>query len=156
MTVAATANGPVTPGELPGLFDALQCYDRVYLAVSGGVDSTALMHLAVAWQRQGHRSVAIAVLSVDHGLRPEARREAEAVAEAARELGLPAEILTCKGLPPRTAIQASARDMRFAALCAAVRRSPGRSALVLAHHRDDVAETVLMRLSRGAGVDGLS
>ncbi len=146
--------------ELVRLFKPLEHYDKLYLAVSGGCDSMALMHLVADWkagETGGTASGAsVSVLSVDHGLRPEAREEAAWVVARARERGLAGEVVTIAAEPPESGLQEWARDQRYNALCARVVAGGGAAALVTGHHQGDTAETVLMRLSRGSGVDGLS
>jgi tRNA(Ile)-lysidine synthase len=126
---------------------------RVALAVSGGPDSTALLHLAAALRDRF--AAAPVVLTVDHKLRPAAAREAEAVAAAAAALGLEAEILAWTGDKPAANLQAAARAARYALLADAARRH-GCDALATAHTRDDQAETFLLALARGSGVYGLA
>lgn len=117
------------------------------LAVSGGPDSLALLLLAVR-DRPGNLRAA----TVDHQLRPESRTEAEAVAAICARLGVPHDILPVR---VEGSIQAAARAARYAALadwCVA----HGLTHLATAHHADDQAETLLMRLARGAGLGGLA
>ena len=120
-------------------------------AVSGGPDSTALMLLLSRWQGRPDTLV----VNVDHGLRPEAAAEAELVARNAARLGLPAR--TVRPEIPYAAgnLQAWARDARYACLARAAREA-GADTIVTAHHRDDQAETFLLRLARGSGVYGLA
>jgi len=125
---------------------------RIAVAVSGGPDSLALLLLAHA-TFPGRVQAA----TFDHGLRMESAGEARFVAGIAREFGVPHVTLKAKWAngPPRTAIQSSAREARYAALlkwCADV----GSDILLTAHHADDQAETLLMRLGRGAGLAGLA
>ena len=121
------------------------------LAVSGGPDSLALLLLA-AEARAGQVEAA----TVDHALRPESRAEAEMVAQLCERLGVPHTILTASwDEKPETAIQQRARLMRYG-LLGQWARERGLNALFTAHHLDDQAETLLMRLSRGAGVKGLA
>ncbi|MCJ2114370.1 tRNA lysidine(34) synthetase TilS [Methylobacterium sp. E-025] len=122
----------------------------VVLAVSGGPDSTALMHAAAAC-----RAGALFVATVDHGLRPESADEARAVARAAAALGLPHATLPWEGVRPSTAIQAEARAARYR-LLAAHARTVGARLVLTGHTRDDQAETVLMRLIAGSGPAGLA
>jgi tRNA(Ile)-lysidine synthase len=121
------------------------------LAVSGGPDSTALMLLAARWQERPP----VLVATIDHGLRPEAAAEAETVAENAERLGLPWRIL--KASPPFHGgnLQDWARRARYRCLAEAAREA-GHDTIVTAHHRDDQAETFLIRLARGSGVYGLA
>ncbi|MFD1913125.1 tRNA lysidine(34) synthetase TilS [Halodurantibacterium flavum] len=126
---------------LPALPDAV--------AVSGGGDSLALLHLL---HDLGHQP---AVVTVDHGLRPGSAAEARAVADAAAALGLPHTTLTWQGWDGSGNLQDHARRARRD-LVSRWAVSRGLQAVALGHTRDDQAETVLMRLARGAGVDGLS
>ena len=121
------------------------------LAVSGGADSTALMLLA----SRGPDAQNLTVLSVDHGLRPAAAAEAAQVAKWAKALGLKHQTLNWQDAKPETGLQAAAREARYG-LMTAWCRAHGVSTLITAHTLDDQAETVLMRLKRGSGVDGLS
>lgn len=121
------------------------------IAVSGGPDSLALLLLAAA-ARPGK----IEAATIDHALREGARAEAEMVADLCRTLGVPHAILTARWeVNPDTAIQERARDKRYRLLgyWAEERRLSG---IVTAHHADDQAETLLMRLTRGSGVRGLA
>lgn len=96
----------------------------------------------------------VVVATVDHGLRPEARAEAETVAGWAEECGIPHRILTWRGDKPATGLQEAARETRYR-LLAGLAHEVCASHVLTAHHRDDQAETVLMRLVRGSGVAGL-
>jgi tRNA(Ile)-lysidine synthase len=120
------------------------------LAVSGGPDSVALMRLAARL-----RGASVTVATVDHGLRAESRAEAEAVAAWASEAGLPHRILTWEGPKPETGLQEAARAARYG-LLAGLARDLAAPFVLTAHHRDDQAETVLMRLARGSGLGGLA
>ncbi|ACL60334.1 tRNA lysidine(34) synthetase TilS [Methylobacterium nodulans] len=122
----------------------------VVLAVSGGPDSTALMGGAARLPPL----VPVMVATVDHGLRPEAAAEAEAVARLAGRLGLPHRILAWTGPKPRTRLQEAARAARYRLLLD-LAREQGAAALLTAHTLDDQAETVLMRLCAGSGPAGL-
>ena len=124
---------------------------RIGVAVSGGPDSLALL-LLVASARSGR----IEAASVDHALRKGSRAEAEAVASVCAALGVPHAILTAEwGEKPTTAIQERAREERYR-LLAEWTKDRGLDAVATAHHLDDQAETLLMRLARGAGVRGLA
>ena len=123
------------------------------LAVSGGGDSMGLLALAAEAQKFDY-APRFSVLTVDHKLRPEAAGEAAQVADICRALGLPHKVLSADENLSTTGIQQQARKLRYrlmAAWCAA----QNAQALVLAHHQDDQAETVLMRMARGSGVKGL-
>jgi len=136
-------------------FYCLGKYDRVGLAVSGGRDSVAMMHLVAAARDRSSPFPEIIVYSVDHGLRAAAADECRQVAEWAGNLGLAHRILTWRGERPVANVQAAARDIRYGMLSEAA-KSDGVSALATAHHLEDQAETFLLRLARGSGVRGLS
>ena len=125
--------------------------ERLGLAVSGGPDSLALLLLAVA-ARPGR----VAAASVDHALRAGSRDEAEAVAAHCAALAVPHDMLTIDWPQiPASAVQERARDARYAAL-GRWARAQGITAIATGHHADDQAETLVMRLARGAGVRGLA
>jgi tRNA(Ile)-lysidine synthase len=143
-----------TPFDLDVLLAPLAPYKRVALAVSGGGDSIALMRLTRDWAQAQADPPEIFVFTVDHGLRTGSRDEAEWVGAQAAKLGLPHQILTwSQGRPG--ASQEEARSARYA-LMAEYARAQGIDAIVTAHTSDDVAETFIMRLGRGSGVDGLA
>jgi len=123
------------------------------VAVSGGGDSVALLALAARWG--GDHGRAVLAATTDHGLRPEARDEAAAVQALCARLGVKHRILAPGGVPDRGNLSANLRDVRYAALAAWAARH-GIGQVLLGHTEDDQAETVLMRLGRGAGVDGLA
>jgi len=141
--------------ELAQLFRPLDDHARIALAVSGGGDSTALMLLVRRWIDRLASPPQITILTVDHGLRPESKAEDAWVCDQAVSLDFTHHTLVWPGEKPATGIQAAARDARYA-LMAEFCRSREISALATAHTLDDQAETVLMRLARGSGVDGLS
>lgn len=121
------------------------------VAVSGGADSLALLLLGAA-ARPGEVEAA----TVDHALRPQSAAEAQRVADLCQQLGVPHSILTAQWkAPPETAIQQRARAERYRLLGGWIGER-GLGALATAHHLDDQAETLLMRLARGAGVRGLA
>ena len=123
------------------------------VAVSGGSDSMALLWLLAPWAQANGMSVQVA--TVNHGLRAEAQAEAEFVADCCAELGVQHAILDWRGWDGRGNTQASARAARHR-LLAAWANAQGLDAVVLGHTLDDQAETILLRLARGSGVDGLS
>jgi len=155
----ATDDAPVTAGEADFLFSGLATAAGLLLAVSGGPDSLALLHLAARWRAEGlargEPRPPLAVAVVDHGLRPEAADEARMVMARARDVDLPANILFWEGDKPASGVQEAARTARYALLFAEARRV-GASHVLTAHHADDLAETVLMRLCAGSGVAGLA
>lgn len=122
---------------------------KLGLAVSGGPDSLALLLLAS--QACPGR---IAAATVDHGLRPAARTEAEFVAAICRERGIPHEILR-PVIPIRGSIQSAARHARYGLLHDWIKENQIHW-LATAHHADDQLETMIMRILRGSGIDGMS
>lgn len=123
------------------------------LAVSGGGDSMALLHLAADWA--GRRGLRLEAATVNHRLRPEAADEARLVADTARGLGLRHAVLEWREAPGQGNLQDAARQARQRLLADWAGRQ-GLDAVALGHTADDQAETFLMRLSRGSGVDGLA
>ncbi|HVT08717.1 MAG TPA: tRNA lysidine(34) synthetase TilS, partial [Polyangia bacterium] len=129
--------------------------DRVVVAVSGGPDSMAMLH--VLWEARERLGIALEVAAVDHGLRPGAAGEVALVAERADALELPfwpiaVEVRRERG---RASLQDAARRARLGALAALAARR-GAQRVALGHHADDQAETVLFRIVRGTGLRGLA
>lgn len=142
------------PAGLDALFAAVAGEPAIALAVSGGADSLALLVLAQRWAARLPGAPRIVVYSVDHGLRPEASGEVAMVLEAAAELGLPARGLVWTGAKPGAGVQEAARIARYRLMGAAMAED-GATVLLTAHHRRDQAETVLMRMAHGSGIEGL-
>jgi tRNA(Ile)-lysidine synthase len=124
--------------------------EKIGIAVSGGPDSLALLLLARA--AHGGR---VEAATVDHQLRPESGAEAAFVAKVCADLGCAHSILAVEVRPGGDGVQGEARRARYAAL-AGWAGERGIATLCTAHHADDQAETMLMRLQRGSGVSGLS
>ncbi|KJC38562.1 tRNA(Ile)-lysidine synthetase [Bradyrhizobium sp. LTSP849] len=148
-------NSPISVREARRLFADLKHTPALVLAVSGGPDSVALMWLAARWRRSLARGPKLVVVTVDHGLRPEAAREAREVKRQATALALTHRTLRWRGAKPKTGLPAAARDARYRLLTQAA-RAIGATHVLTAHTRDDQAETLLMRLLRGSGIAGLS
>ncbi len=147
---------PISDAELDDLFHDLSRYPKIALAVSGGADSTALTRLTRRWiDRLPDRRPDVTVLTVDHGLRQASATEARWVAKLAGRAGFDHHTLIWEGEKRKTGIQAAARAARYDLLTGFCLQH-GIPALVTAHNADDQAETLLMRLARGSGVDGLS
>ena len=113
----------------------------------------ALTLLAAHWATTRH--IDFTALTVDHGLRPESRIEARQVGAWLGERGISHKVLTWRGSKPQANVQALARTARYRLLGGWCKRH-GVGNLLLAHHQDDQAETFLLRLMRGSGVDGLA
>ena len=123
---------------------------KLAIAVSGGPDSMALLSLAAA-----SKNVPIIAFTVDHGLRAEAKAEAEMVANWCVGQGISHQTLLWEHNGVEGNLQANAREARYQLLCDAAKKA-GASHLAVAHTLEDQAETLLLRLMRGSGVDGLS
>lgn len=148
--------GPVAAAEFAASMAALGPFERaprLAIAVSGGADSMALLLLAQDWTAAcGGQVIA---LTVDHGLRPELATEATQVARWADASGIAHRTLPWRGAKPTGDIQGAARAARYRLLeeyCA----EAGIFHVLLAHHQDDQAETFLLRMARGSGLDGLA
>lgn len=145
--------------EADALFAALTEFETLLIAVSGGPDSLALLQLLAEWQRRRQSdSPRLHAATVDHRLRPDSGREAEAVAGHAARLSIPHATLVWSEAKPWSGVPDAARQARYRLLekHALSLAGAGPVAVAVAHTRDDQAETVLMRLKRGTGVYGLS
>lgn len=154
--IADEAPTPLDGRAFASLVGTLGPFERrphVAVACSGGADSMALTLLLADWVRSaGGRLTA---LTVDHRLRAASTDEARQVGAWLRRRRIDHVILTRPDAPFEGNLQAEARRVRYALMtdwCGA----QGVLHLFLAHHRDDQAETLLLRLARGSGVDGLS
>lgn len=127
--------------------------ERLGVAVSGGGDSVALLLLLQDWAAA--RGVRLAAVTVDHGLRAQAAEEARDVAGLCAARGVEHDVLRWDGWSGVGNLQAEARAARYGLMAEWARRR-GIGAVALGHTLDDQAETVLLRLARGSGVDGLS
>ncbi|MFQ5669370.1 MAG: tRNA lysidine(34) synthetase TilS [Acidobacteriota bacterium] len=132
----------------------LKAGDRVLVAVSGGSDSTALLHLFLSLRRS-RLAIDLAIAHVDHGTRgPEAREDAAFVDSMARREGLQISLHRLPPSPGNGASEDHLRAGRLSCLWQAAQRWPATH-LALGHTRDDQTETVLLNLMRGAGRRGL-
>lgn len=122
------------------------------VAVSGGSDSVALMLLAHDWAKR--HSVALHVVTVDHQLRPESAQEAQWVHDLCSKSDLPHSTVVWDDWQGQGNKQAAARDARYRLIQSAC--PDGVTQVLVGHTLDDQAETVLMRMKRGSGVDGLA
>lgn len=146
----------VSPAEFSLLMDRLGPFEpapRLAVAVSGGGDSLAATLLAAQWAHG--RGGKVIGLTVDHGLRANSTAEAVLVGRWLANHGIEHHILPWRGDKPASDIQAQARQARYRLIeewC----RGAGIVHVILAHHQDDQAETFLLRLARGSGVEGLA
>ncbi len=150
-----TAEEPVGDDEANALFQGLERFPGLVLAVSGGPDSTALLMLAARWAKRLKPAPKLIAVTVDHGLRPEAAREAAVVGRLARRLRVTHRIHRWRGKKPTSGLQEAARIARYQLLAREAARA-GYAHILTAHTLDDQAETVLFRLARGSGVVGLA
>jgi tRNA(Ile)-lysidine synthase len=153
--IAEASSEAISDAEADALFADLIDQPALVLAVSGGPDSTALMWLAARWRKRRQRGPTLLAVTVDHGLRPEARREAAAVKRLAARLGIAHRTLRWSGRKPTTGLQQKAREARYRLITAAADRARATCVLT-AHTLDDQAETVLFRMTRGSGLTGLA
>ena len=151
---------PVTAAEFAGCMAALEPFEpqpHVAAAVSGGADSLALTFLLHDWLAA--RGGRLAAFTVDHGLRPESAAEAAAVGRLLTGAGIAHRVLRWDGAgclkKDGGSRQAAARAARYRLLLEAC-EAAGIFHLALAHHLEDQAETFLLRLGRGSGLDGLA
>ncbi|NDF11668.1 MAG: tRNA lysidine(34) synthetase TilS [Proteobacteria bacterium] len=126
---------------------------RLAVAVSGGADSMGLVLLAAELAKA--KRLQLVAITVDHGLRKEATKEAAKVGEWLKAHGIKHQTLTYKGLAPESNIQEFARELRYR-LMAEYCKANKIANLLVAHTMEDQVETLLMRLERGSGIDGLS
>jgi tRNA(Ile)-lysidine synthase len=146
-------NAAVSEAEADALFAGLAAEPALVLAISGGPDSTALLYLVARWRAVRPAPHLLAV-TIDHGLRPEARHEAAAVKRLSEKLGVEHRTMRWTGAKPSTGIQEAARVARYRLLRTAAHRAKAHRVLT-AHTLDDQAETVLFRMARGSGLAGI-
>lgn len=115
----------------------------------------ALLALAARWHASLKRAPELIAVTIDHGLRAESAKEANAVKRHAREIGVTHRTLRWTGPKPKTGLQDAARAARYRLLSAEAAKAGARLVLT-AHTLDDQAETVLIRLARGSGLSGLA
>jgi len=128
------------------LFDKLDTDSPIIVAVSGGSDSIALLLLASSWAKSVDASLQI--VTIDHGLRPEAAAEAAFVSGVSEGLGLPHLTLAWDGIKPDSGISQAARNARYE-LLEEFAFDIGAKTILVGHTANDQAETILMRNARG-------
>ncbi len=126
---------------------------KIAVAVSGGADSLCLTHLLCKWCAK--KQIQLYAFTVNHGLRPEAKHEAESVHDLLTTWGVNHQILLWRGKKPKTHIEEKARQVRYDLMYQACKKNKIQY-LFLAHHAQDQSETFFTRLAHGSGVDGLS
>src|SRR4029077_3475974 len=130
--IMPTQNISISAAELKSLFSDLEQFPALVLAVSGGPDSTALMVLTARWRQSLKNKPTLLAVTIDHGLRAEAKREAAAVGRLARKLGISHRTLRWTGAKPKTGLQQAARNARYRLLAEAARKA--RAAHILTAH----------------------
>lgn len=123
------------------------------VAVSGGGDSLALAILLAEWCKA--KNIKLHALTVDHGLRPESASEAKYVSKTLKKFGVIHKTLLWEGIKPKTKIQEAARDARYN-LMSEYCSSKKINFLFLGHHGQDQIETIIFRIAKGSGLDGLA
>lgn len=143
------------PLDPDALFAPLDLRDRttVLVAISGGSDSTALLHLFNTFAARRAHAFRIVAATVDHGLRAASAGEAQTVAQFCAGLGIEHVTLRWQGEKPATGVQAAARLARYRLLDEAARQA-GTDIVLLGHTADDQSETVTMRQARGPSTTG--
>ncbi len=126
---------------------------NIAVAVSGGGDSLALAILLAEWCSE--RNITLHALTVDHGLRPESASEAKYVAKTLKPFGVSQKTLMWEGVKPKSRIQEAAREARYALMSNYCQKKKIKF-LFVAHHGQDQIETILFRIAKGTGLDGLS
>ncbi|CAN1133768.1 tRNA(Ile)-lysidine synthase [Linum perenne] len=144
----------------------LKPHHSIALGVSGGPDSMALCFLTAAWKIDGPNAAGqscgyidgLLAIIVDHGLRAESKEEARIVSHRVSKMGIRCEIADCNwsdGRPKQGHLQEAAREMRYQ-MFQKVCIQHQIDVLLIAHHADDQAELLILRLSRSSGVLGLA
>ncbi len=146
-------------GTSPCIVDRIQAVlrdlpqpEQYVIAYSGGLDSHVLLHLMATLRNQG--SIPCQAIHIQHGLQTDAADWATHSQVVCQALAVPLQVAHLQLQPePGASLEAQAREARYAALH---RLAPPKSMLLTAHHADDQAETVLLQLMRGAGIQGLA
>lgn len=144
----------ITADEARHLFAPFAGRQKLAIGVSGGADSLALMWLLSHWADETAARPEICVLTVDHGWRADSAAEARSVAAYAACAGFAHSVLSGTEPAPESGLEAWGRDLRLRLFGDWV-RDHGADGVLLAHHGQDQAETLAMRLARGSGLRGL-
>lgn len=158
--MSAELNFQFIDRELLRIDSSIVTQGALGVAVSGGPDSMALAHVVIGWAQKRPDPPTLHILCVDHGLRPESRKEAETAAchisSWPQSRGrVQTQILNWEHTDLKSRIQEQARTARYALMAKYCQKHDIRY-LFLGHHQDDQAETFLFRLAKGSGLDGLS
>lgn len=140
------------PLSIQSAVGAIPKSDRYFVALSGGLDSMALLTLALPFLVKKYQAT-IDVIHVHHGLSPYADDWAAHCLTVSQALGLECHVERVDVVSQGKGVEAAAREARYAVF---KRYLEGGGVLLQGHHLDDQAETVLLRLLRGAGPEGLS
>ncbi len=144
---ASTAPTATAPGISPGILPS-----TLYVGLSGGVDSVVLLDLAVAWQAAAAQPLRVVALHAHHGLQAPADAWLQACVERCAGLGI--ELVSARlALGSKQRSEAAARAARYDFFRRQLRQST--DCLLLAHHSDDQAETLLLRVAQGRAVLGM-
>ena len=127
--------------------------NKIAVATSGGADSMCLLYLTQLWCND--HNLELTALIVDHKLRTESTAEAQEVANIIQDRSIKAKVLTWEGKKPEANIHHHARKARYKLLTDYCKRE-GIEKLLVAHNLQDQAETVLLRIYRGSGIDGIA
>jgi tRNA(Ile)-lysidine synthase len=153
---AGSAAARPLPATLARALDALRAEHpsaTIAIALSGGLDSMVLLHLARAWAHE--RAVRLFAFHVHHGISTNADHWLAHCQRACAQLGVPFDHRRVEVIKGKSGVEQAARKLRYAAL-GEMCRAHGAGLLLTAHHLDDQAETVLLQLLRGSGTAGLS
>src|SRR6185312_2564817 len=119
--ISSDDHSAISASDAKHLFAEWKAAPAIVLAVSGGPDSVALMWLAARWRRALRRGPRLIAVTVDHGLRTDAAREARQVKRLAESLDLPHRTMRWAGAKPKTGLPAAARTARYRLLAQAAR-----------------------------------
>ncbi len=145
---------PLSDNKLRDLFSGIANKDRVALAVSGGRDSMALMHLIYRWKQKFTPNIEVQIVTVNHNMRKASAGECEFVRKASTDYGFTHKILSWEHEPIVTCIQERARNARYQLILDYIRKVD-IDTILTAHTADDNIETFFMRLAKGSGLNGL-
>lgn len=147
------ADAPLTCSDLDEQLKAVLDAPRWYVAFSGGIDSTVLLHLLNSWCRRNPDTPPLGAIHVNHGLHPEAREWQRHCEWVCRLLQLPLACHAVEVVPCARGLEDAARSARYGLF---EEQLQAGDVLFLGHHADDQVETFFLRLMRGAGIRGLA